>query len=550
MPSSELSNALNPYANQPRPRPGYGSPYEQHDLPPPPQPSPYVTQLPVPQPPLPPPAPPQPNPASIHAVQELLRFVASTRDAQDAERIRRLNWERQQEAKYAQQHAEMERKLQQLTQEVITLRASNSTRPSSPAASGLLTPQQIMSPQQLPQLATPVSPVSQSPSYPYPAFVQGSSSSRFPETSILQTPISAVTPSPSPHLNFVQPGLSVPPSHGKKRQSSELSSDGDTSGSDSSSTSTHRVKRINHHDTRCLTVHHAMRAHILLMMKLDSGKQLPDSHIEGETLGPDDPVRFVWDKTTKQSVHNTRMKSRILADIKENRKKYKYVPDKDFGKKNLESCFEACFVTLRQKFKAQHNPDDAKRYKKREDLKARRARHVSRKKLKLSNRAEARAKVEALEHVIFDGALQLECMSSDDSEDDNGSRPPGMLYTRGHQWRSARLKRFYDILDEEEKQDKHSMPKRGLGKKERCIGAPKDFALPPGRVASWMISKRWIKDSQARYSDLSTVLRKRIEDPPGFDCKGFDVLGEESDVPTDEVGKVDGEKLMMNYALV
>lgn len=124
-----------------------------------------------------------------------------------------------------------------------------------------------------------------------------------------------------------------------------------------------------------------MRRHILLMMKIDSDKQLPDSHVEGVTLGPDDPVRFVWDKTTKQSVHNTRMKTRILADIKEKRKKYKHVPDKDFGKKNLESCFEACFVTLRQKFKAQHNPDDAQKYKQREDIKARRARHVSRKKL-------------------------------------------------------------------------------------------------------------------------------------------------------------------------
>ncbi|KAG6869319.1 hypothetical protein C0993_000072 [Termitomyces sp. T159_Od127] len=447
MPSSELSNALNPYANQRRPA----------HVPAPP----YVSELhgavAEPQPP----PPRQPNPPAIHAVHELLRFVA-------AERTRRLQWEHDQEAKYAQQHADMERRLQQLTQEVITLR--NASTPP-------------------------------------------------------------VSPSPSPRLDYALR---------KKRQSSELDSD---SASDSSSSS-HRVKRTNHHDTRCLTIHvcsapacpsrshpsqHAMRAHILLMMKIDTDKQLPESHVEGVTLGADDPVRFVWDKTTKQSVHNTRMKTRVLADIKDKRKRYKHVPDKDFGKKNLEACFEACFVTLRQKFKAQHNPDDAQRYKKREDVKARRARHVSRKKLKLTNRAEARLKVDALEHVIFDGALQTECMSSDDSEDDNGARAPGMLYTRGHQWRSSRLKRFYDILDEGEKQDKYAMPKRGVGKKERSVGPLKDFALPPERVATWMISKRWIKASQAKYPDLLAVLEKRIEDPPGFDWEGFDVLGEESD---------------------
>ncbi|KAG5341929.1 hypothetical protein C0989_006772 [Termitomyces sp. Mn162] len=573
MPSSELSNALNPYANQPRPRPSYAVPYDQLA---PPQPQPYVPhrselELAISEHPPPPPyatpvsahpyspnavAPRQPNPASIQAVQELLRMVASTREAQEVERKRRLEWEREQEAKYVQQREAMERKLQELTKEVITLRASNNVDPT-PSSSGLLTPQHMMSPtlaiQQSPQLATPVSPVS---SFPYPPFVQGSSNqhqqlydNRFqpsphPEPSVLQTPISAVTPSPSPHLNSVQPiqqrpqNPSAPSSRGKKRQNSELSSDSESSGSEGPSTNSHRVKPSQH----------AMRAHILRMMKVDTDKELPDSHTEGVNLGPNDPVRFVWDKTTKQSVHNTRMKTRILADIKSNRKKYKHVPDKDFGKKNLESCFESCFVTLRQKFKAQHNPDDAQKYKQREDNKARRARHASRKKLKLNNRAEARLKVDALQHVTFDGALQIECMSSDDSDDDgSGSRSLGILYTRGHQWRSSRLKRFYDILDEEEKQDKYLQPKRGMGKKERCVGPPKDFALPPEGVGTWMISKHWIKASQTKYPDLLTVLSKRVEDSPGFDWEGFDVLGEESDAPDDELETTANSE---NYALV
>lgn len=141
-------------------------------------------------------------------------------------------------------------------------------------------------------------------------------------------------------------------------------------------------------------------------------------------------------------------------------------------------------------------------------------------------------------------------MSSDDSEDDNGSRPPGMLYTRAHQWRSSRLKRFYDILDEEEKQDKYSMPKRGVGKKERCAGPRKEFSLPPERVASWMISKRWIKASQAKHPDLSRVLAKRIENPPGLNWEIFDVLGDESDAPDDEIQTAGSENSTVNYALV
>lgn len=124
-----------------------------------------------------------------------------------------------------------------------------------------------------------------------------------------------------------------------------------------------------------------MRAHIVRLMGFEDDKQLPDSHPEGVALGPEEPIRFVWDKTTKQSVHNARMKARTLADIKSNRKIYKYVPEKDFGKKTLDSVFEQSFTTLRQKFKGQRDAATAASFKKREDLKSRTARHLSRRKL-------------------------------------------------------------------------------------------------------------------------------------------------------------------------
>ena len=123
-----------------------------------------------------------------------------------------------------------------------------------------------------------------------------------------------------------------------------------------------------------------MRSHLLRVMQLEDDKQLPDSHIEGAVVGPNDPVRFVWDKTPKQSVHNGRMKERVLRDLRANRYLYKHVPDKDFNKKSLESVFDQAFVTLRQKFRGQRDGVVAVNQKQREDIKAMRSRRLSRKK--------------------------------------------------------------------------------------------------------------------------------------------------------------------------
>ncbi|KAG5653037.1 hypothetical protein H0H81_002659 [Sphagnurus paluster] len=575
--SSELSNALNPHVTQQRPRPStsqYSSQYNDV-VPPPPPPQLYVPhrselELAISEPPapLPPPvvsnavATRQPNPANIQAVQELLRIVVSTRESQEIERRRRFAWEQEQEAKYAQRQAEMERMMLEMRQEITSLRSTLNTNTKSAPVSGLLTPQYNMSPplatQRPPQPASPISPVSQPSSYPYPAFVQGSSSqpihshqvyeapyqmSPQPETTIIETPAPSATPSPSPRLTIVQPSqlhhapTASPVPNRRKRQTSDLSSDGEGNSSDSSASNNSRpLKRVNHHDKRCLTIQHAIREHILRSMKVESDKDLPDSHTEGVPIGPDDAVRFVWDKTTKQSVHNLRMKARIIADIKANRRMYKHVPDKDFGKKILESAFDAAFVTFRQKFKAQKDEALAFHQKRREENKARKARHLSRRKLKLGNRSEARLKVEALQHVTFDGALQLDCMSSEDSEDETtGTRSSGLLRTRGYSWRSRRLKRFYGILDDEERTEKYLMPKRGVGKKERCTGPPKEgFHLPPKGVATWMISRQWIQAHQMQNSRLHETLAKLIEDPVGFDWNHFDLLGEESEVSGNE----------------
>lgn len=119
---------------------------------------------------------------------------------------------------------------------------------------------------------------------------------------------------------------------------------------------------------------------MLELMDTPSSKDLPDSYTEGQELGESDPIRFVWDKTPKQSVHNARMKARVIAHIKENRQKYDKVSDTDFSKKNLDSAFDQCFTTFRQKFKIQKDANEALHNKQREDRKAKHSRHTSRRK--------------------------------------------------------------------------------------------------------------------------------------------------------------------------
>ena len=123
-----------------------------------------------------------------------------------------------------------------------------------------------------------------------------------------------------------------------------------------------------------------MRIHIRKMMKLKHGEPLPPSAFEGPEIGTDEPVRFVWAKTAKQSATNYTMKRRIVADLKANQHKYRHVPEKDFSKKSVEAAFEQVFTTLRQKFKAQTDTAAATRLKRREGHKSYKARRLSRKK--------------------------------------------------------------------------------------------------------------------------------------------------------------------------
>ncbi|KAJ7283938.1 hypothetical protein C8J57DRAFT_1054359 [Mycena rebaudengoi] len=522
--SSELSDALNPYVAQTRPRISTTSAFSTPSLQ---SAQPYIPhrselELAISEPAISEPTPrsrPNPSPGAVNAVQELVNLVAATKQAQDIERTRRLGWEKEQEAKYVQRQAEMERQMLDMRAEISSLRALFTANPSplftphngSPAIANLGPPRP----------ASPISPVSQPSSYSHQSLPANNE------------PIHERRSTSELRLESEAPS-SAPESH-KRRRSDLSSADDSDSSSDSSSSRSRQVqRRRNNHDTRTLTIHRAIRAHILLMMDLENDKKLPDSHTEGEPLEPPQPVRFVWDKTTKQSAHNGRMKLRILEDLKARRRLYKHVPDKDFGKKTVDAAFEQSFTTFRQKFRAQRDAMAAMHLKRREDGKARKSRHITRRKTKLSNRADARIKLNTFEHVTFDGAMQIECMSSEESDFDEAdadlSAPLRPLQTRGYAWRSSRLLRFYAVLDIEEQAETSSRPKRGVGKRGRITGPPKDgFHLPPKGVASWMLSRRWVYSAQVQHPDLPNILEKLVVDAPGLDWTRFSELGPETD---------------------
>ncbi|KAI9001122.1 hypothetical protein BD414DRAFT_473648 [Trametes punicea] len=502
----------------------------------------------------------QQPPRHVNPILELYRVVATAREAAAAERKRRIAWEREQEAKSMQRQTELERQILDMREEINMLKAYISMHPHIPDPAGIqaqstLTPIASIahiepaSPSTEPSPQTPLSPISPIPhhqSVPQPQFVEGSASrplvqhsealTHSPSLSVLSPPAStlpsphfapastatpAISPDSSDHLAPPTPQSTAPSTALRKRPRYVLEDDSDyqseSEGEAGGPNSDHVRERRNGHDRRCLTIHHAMRIHVRKMMKLKPDDDLPESHFEGAPLLADQPVRFVWNKTTKQSAHNAAMKRRIVNDIKANRNKYRHVPEKEFNKKALEAVFDQVFTTLRQKYKVQEDTTAATRLQRKESRKALKARRLQRKKTKLSNRVDARKKLDAFAQPIFETALHQDCMSSEESDGEyveNGEKVQ-IFRTRGPSWRSARLLRYFAILDEQDRIEKSMKPKRGLGRRIRREGPPKDgLFLPPKGVAPWMVNRRWLQETEAMRPDLVGTLRELIVDVP------------------------------------
>ncbi|KAI0327783.1 hypothetical protein GY45DRAFT_1327227 [Cubamyces sp. BRFM 1775] len=505
---------------------------------------------------------------------ELYQVIATAGEAAAAERKRRIAWEREQEAKSLQRQREMERQILDMREEIHMLKAYIRLHPHIPAPGVIQDPSifnaipstahiEPASPALEPSPHTPLSPISPVPAHPavpQTLFVEGPSShplntqqhhvpsplydayspalhvisppastSSTPQFSPASVPQNAVRADsteqlapPTPQSTGITPVSSSPlpevvPPRKRPRLVAEDESDyqSDTD-DDADDPSVERGgPRRNGHDGRCLTIHHAMRIHVRKMMKLKHDDDLPESHFEGAPLLADQPVRFVWNKTTKQSAHNAAMKRRIVSDLKANRTRYKHVPDKEFNKKNLESVFDQVFTTLRQRHKAQQDATAASRLQRRENQKALKARRLQRKKAKLSNRVDARKRIDAFAQPVFETALHQDCMSSEESDGEyvEDGEKVQVFRTRGPSWRSARLVRYYAILDDQDRLEKSMKPKRGIGRRIRREGPPKDgLFLPPKGVARWMVSRRWLQETEAMRPDLVDALRDLVVD--------------------------------------
>jgi hypothetical protein len=143
-----------------------------------------------------------------------------------------------------------------------------------------------------------------------------------------------------------------------------------------------------------------------------------------------------------------------------------------------------------------------------------------------------RETTQAFAHATFDATMELDCMSSEESDDDSkqGATKEKTIFVRGITWRSNRLLKFYSILDEDDRLDKSTKPKRGFGRHDRNEGPPKDsLTFPPKGIASWMISRRWLRGVQMTHPDVLRAVQELVYDPPGFDWTKFDALGYETD---------------------
>ncbi|KAH9179811.1 hypothetical protein EDB89DRAFT_1923303 [Lactarius sanguifluus] len=504
MPTSELTDALNPFVGQQQQQQQSYSEQHTYTQPfqaaPPPQSSSFVPhrselEYAISEPP----PPPRPKVDAAHLVQELLRALNAS------EYRRRLAWEQELEAKYQQREAEMETQLAEMKREIACLKIS---------VSSLLDQQ--------------------------PHDTTQASGSVYHMKRLVWLirrglPVRVLWSNACPLMRHPRRLLPVSPS-GKGLTPSP--NDGESDSEDSESEASQSLngprpqKRTNNHDKRCYTIQTAMRRHIYRVLGVSPEDGLPHSHHEGLPLSIKEPVRFVWEKTIKQSKHNTQMKDRVLADIRANRRLYRHVPEADFSPKSVSSAFDQAFSTFRQKYKAQLDPTVSLTVKTREEHKAMKSRRLHRKKFKRDQRIAMRERTQAFVHSTFDGAMELECMSSEESDEDSklGVTKDKVLKLRGIPWRSNRLLKFYSVLDEDDRLDKSLRPKRGLGRRDRDEGPPKDgLTIPPKGVASWMISRRWLRDVQLAHPEVIRAVQELVYDPPGFDWTKFDALGYETD---------------------
>jgi len=191
-------------------------------------------------------------------------MLTATKESQEIERKRRLAWEQEQEAKYIQRQAEMERRMLEMKQEIVSLKSSVGLNANDRSQLGYQAPGFGPPMVQQPTPQTPLSPVSTS-SQPHvqAAFLEGSSNQPFqqqftPIDTHSHSPESMIIEAPSPQFIAVEGSRLHPDApNPRKRPTPDVESDGDdeTSDSEGDDSPPHRtLRRTSGHDSRCLTI--------------------------------------------------------------------------------------------------------------------------------------------------------------------------------------------------------------------------------------------------------------------------------------------------------
>ncbi|KLO15883.1 hypothetical protein SCHPADRAFT_848902 [Schizopora paradoxa] len=467
----------------------------------------------------------------IQIIRNIMSLLSEQKRAFDLERERRLAWETQQETKVAGDRAVLESRIASMQKEIDDLK---SRLPSSVNADGTNEELHVDSHER----QRKVSACSDLPSnmYTFPPEANHDSDNKDLSSityvpQLQQTASSQVAEAGAlPLPEFVQ-GSSISPSISPSEEQPRKRM---RTRSPSHASAPHASTRSHSRQSQPRSIMAAMRSHFLRCMGMDHDKSLPSSFREGDTLRDDEPVRFVWEHTTKKSIHNANMKKRIVSDIIANKALYPLVSEDEFTKDILDSVFEQAFTTFRTKFTNQASA----RQSQTDDKKAQKARRQGRKKVKLANRVSTRELFEEYSNNFFDAAFQMECMSSEESSSDvedeevysDDDRPKGILNIRCLAWRSSRLQKLYELIDEREEFERSQKPRRGVGRKDRRFGQPKDGnPLPPTGVRKWMVSKKWFRESQSRSTHVANILKDSVLDDGEAAWMSLAPLGPESD---------------------
>ena len=120
--------------------------------------------------------------------------------------------------------------------------------------------------------------------------------------------------------------------------------------------------------------------------------------------------------------------------------------------------------------------------------------------------------------------------SGDETNHAQGNQRALFLRVRYQAWRSARLRRLYQLIDARYEEEYTRKPKRGSGRMDRRTGLPKEGnPAPPLGTLKWMVSNKWQREVRASGTQLASVLDTILKENDEETLNAIAVLGPDSD---------------------